>query len=124
MESRVHEPVSAWAQSVGYADSELIGLEQMSKVISELNRWADPYVLASWVMSEADALSYSAMMDGTFDQKAQSDPRALPSVLAYSYVIGVFSSDEVVQNCRTNHAFLALTGGKFLFRQELKWFRC
>lgn len=124
MESRVHEPVLAWEQSVGYADSELIGLEQCSKVISELNRWADPYALASWVVSEADALSYGMMMQGAFDQKEHSDPGALLSILAYSYVNGIFSSEEVVQNCRTNEAFAALSGGKFLFRHEVKWFRC
>lgn len=124
METRVHEPGSTWDQSVGYADSELIGLEQMSKVIGELHRWVDPYVLASWVVSEADALSCGVTMEGTMGRKTESDSRAVLSILAYSYVIGVYSSEEVVRNCRTNDAFAVLAGGKFLFRHELKWFRC
>jgi hypothetical protein len=35
----------------------------------------------------------------------------------------VFSSEEIGRNCRTNAAFSALAGGKFLFRQELTHFR-
>jgi hypothetical protein len=53
----------------------------------------------------------------------ECSPKILLSVLAYSYAMGVFSSEEIVRNCRTNGAFGALSEGKFLFRQELTRFR-
>ena len=123
MESWVHEPGSTLNQSVE-ADTELIGLERVSKIIDDLRRWADPYVLASWVVSEVDAFGYGGIIDGTFDQMPESDPRALLSILTYSYAVGIYSSEDIVRNCRTNEAFDALSGGRFLFRHELKWFRC
>jgi len=124
MESRVHRTADTGQLPITGADRENIGRDKVSEVIDELPNWPDPFALASWVQKEADALTYAAVMAGIFDPKAESDTRVLLCVLAYSYAIGIFSSEEIVRNCRTNDAFAALSGGKFLLRQELKWFRC
>jgi hypothetical protein len=123
MESWVHE-TEMMGRKVCYSDSEIIELDEVSRVVSELRSWTDAFALASWVEAEAETLSYGAVMEGVFDQKGQSDPRILLCVLAYSYALGIFSSEEIVRNCRTKDAFRALSTGKFLIRQELKWFRC
>jgi hypothetical protein len=111
------------SQSADYADREIIELDELSKVIGELRSWADPFALASWVESEAEALSYHSGMEEGFDQKSECNPGIILGVLGYSYAIGIFSSEEIVRHCRTNDAFGALAGGKFLFRQELTRFR-
>jgi len=124
MESRVHRTGNIGHQPIGRTDGEIVGLDKISEVIGGLRNWSDPFALASWVEKEADGLNYAAVMAGMFEPKAESDTRILLCVLGYSYAIGIYSSEEIVRNCRTNEAFAALSGGKFLLRQELKWFRC
>ena len=124
MESRAVHETEMIERRANYSDLEIIPLDEISRVINELRSWADPFAFASWVEGEAEALSYGAIMEGAFDPKGESDPRIILCVLAYSYAIGIFSSEEIVRHCRTNEAFSALSGGKYLFRQELKWFRC
>jgi len=123
MESQVHETGLMGKQPVILRNRDIIELDEVSRFIGELRGWVDPFVLASWVGEEADALRHSIRMEETFDEKAECDPNIILSVLAYSYATGVFSSEEIVRNCRTNAAFGALSGGKFLFRQELTRFR-
>lgn len=123
MESRVHETGSVGQRRTDCAEREIIGLDEVSKVIGQLRDWVDPFVLASWVEREAESLRYYSGTDEEFDEKVECNPSIILSVLAYSYAIGIFSSEEIVRNCRTNEAFGALSGGKYLFRQELKWFR-
>jgi len=123
MESWVHE-TAMMGRKVHYSDGEIIESDEVSRIVGELRGWADPFALSSWVEAEAEALSYGAVMEGAFNQNGESDPRILLCVLAYSYAIGIFSSEEIVRSSRTRDAFKALSGGKFLIRQELKWFRC
>ena len=111
MESQVHETGIMGKQAVVRRVSEVIDLDEVSKFIAGLCGWVDPFALASWVVEEA------------FDEKRECDPSVILTVLAYSYVTGVFSSEEIVRNCRINAAFGALAGGKFLFRHELTHFR-
>jgi hypothetical protein len=118
MESQVHEAGLIISQ-----DRQIVGLEEVSRLISELRGWVDPIVLASWVEREAEGVRGLSRIEGMFDEKAECDPTIILSILAYSYALGVFSSEEIVRNCRTNAAFNALSGGKFLFRQELTRFR-
>jgi len=122
MESRVYG-TGMMGQNVSHADREINGLDEVSNVIGGLRDWVDPFVLASWVGTEAEALSHDTGLEEAFDDKTECDPNIILSVLAYSYATGVFSSEEIVRNCRTNAAFGALSGGKFLFRQELTRFR-
>jgi hypothetical protein len=103
--------------------ADIVAEEELSCAIAELRLWLDPFLLVAWVREEAQALGCSARMEETFDQPAECGPRILLGVLAYAYAMGVFSSEEIVRNCRTNSAFGALSEGKFLFRQELTRFR-
>jgi hypothetical protein len=123
MESQVHETGLMGKQPAIGRDRQIIGLEEVSRLIGDLRCWVDPFVLASWVEKEAEGLSALTRLEATVDEKAECDPAIILSVLAYSYALGVFSSEEIVRNCRTNSAFSALSGGKFLFRQELTRFR-
>ena len=123
MESQVHETGIMGKQPVVSRTREIIELDEVSRFIGELRGCVDPFALASWVVEEAEKLSPSTKLDEAFDEKAECDPSVILSVLAYSYATGVFSSEEIVRNCRTNAAFGALAGGKFLFRQELTRFR-
>jgi hypothetical protein len=123
MESRIHETEVRDGQFAGCAERDIIELDEVSKVIGELRNWADRFALASWVETEAEALSYSVGMEEWFDEKTESNPGIILSVLGYSYTIGIFSSEEIVRQCRTNDAFSALSDGNFLFRQELTRFR-
>jgi hypothetical protein len=119
MESQVHKTGIIGKQPAIGRNKEIIELDEVSKFVGELRGWVDPFVLASWVGTEAEALSHDTRLEEAFDEKTQCDPNIILSVLAYSYATGVFSSEEIVCNCRTNAAFGALSGGKFLFRQEL-----
>jgi hypothetical protein len=121
METQVHETGIMGKQPVSRA-REIIELDEVSKFIGELRGWVDPFVLASWVGKEAEALGHFTTEESV-DEKTDCDPSVILSVLAYSYATGVFSSEEIVRSCRTNAAFGALAGGKFLFRQELTRFR-
>jgi hypothetical protein len=123
MESQVHETGIMGKQPVVSRTTEIIELDEVSRFIGELRGCVDPFALASWVVEEGEKLSPSTKLDEAFDEKAECDPGVILSVLAYSYATGVFSSEEIVRNCRTNAAFGALAGGKFLFRQELTRFR-
>jgi len=123
MESRVHEVRLRDGRSAIFAEKEVLGLDEVSSVVGGLSNWADSFALASWVDAEAHALSYGLGMEEAIDQKADCNPAVGLSVLGYSYVIGIFSSEEIVRHCRTNEAFAALSGRKFLFRQELTLFR-
>jgi hypothetical protein len=123
MESQVHETGIMGKQPGISRDSQIIGLEEVSRLIGELRGWVDPFALASWVEKEAEGLGPLTSVEATVDEKAECDPAIILSVLAYSYAIGVFSSEEIVRNCRTNSALSTLAGGKFLFRQELTRFR-
>jgi hypothetical protein len=122
MESQVHETGLMGKQPAISRDRQIIGLDEVSRLIGELRGWIDPFVLASWVENEADGLG-PLTRAATIDEKAECDPGIILSVLAYSYALGVFSSEEIVRNCRTNSALSTLAGGKFLFRQELTHFR-
>jgi hypothetical protein len=122
MESQVHEAGLMGKQPAIGRDRQIIGLDEVSRLVGELRGWVDPFVLASWVEKEADGLGPLTRV-ATVDEKAECDPGIILSVLAYSYALGVFSSEEIVRNCRTNSAVRALAGGKFLFRQELTRFR-
>jgi len=123
MEWRVEEIEQAGHRLAGYADREVVELDEVSRVIGELRSWADPFALASWVEQEAEILNHGARISGVFDSTAECDPSMILSVLGYSYAIGVFSSEDIARNSRANNAFNALAGGKFLFRQELTVFR-
>lgn len=123
METQVHETGIMGKQPVVSRTREIIELDEVSRFIGELRGWVDPFALASWVVEEAERLSPSTKLDEAFDEKPESDLSVILTVLAYSYATGVFSSEEIVRNCRTNAAFGALAGGKFLFRQELTRFR-
>ena len=123
MESQVHETGIMGKQPAVSRGREIIELDEVSKFIGELRGWVDPFVLASWVAEEAEKWSPSARLEEAFDEKPECDPGVILSVLAYSYVTGIFSSEEIVRNCRTNAVFDAVAGGKFLFRQELTRFR-
>jgi len=122
MESQVHETGIMGKQPVVSRTREIIELDEVSRFIGELRGCVDPFALASWVVEEAEKLS-PTKLDEAFDEKAECDPIVILSVLGYSYATGVFSSEEIVRNCRTNAAFGALAGAKFLFRQELTRFR-
>jgi hypothetical protein len=122
MEAQVHETGIMGKQPAISRDGQIIGLDEVSGLIGQLRGWVDPFVLASFVEKEAEGLGPLARV-ATVDEKAECDPGIFLSVLAYSYAIGVFSSEEIVRNCRTNAAFSTLAGGKFLFRQELTRFR-
>jgi len=122
MEAQVHETGIMGKQPAISRDEQIIGLDEVSGLISELCGWVDPFVLASWVEKEAEGVGPLAKI-ATVDEKAECDPGIILSVLAYSYALGVFSSEEIVRNCRTNAALHTLAGGKFLFRQELTRFR-
>jgi Transposase domain (DUF772) len=121
MESQVHETGIMGKQPAIGRDSQILGLEEVSRLIGELRGWVDPFALASWVEKEAEGLSPLTSVE--VGEKAECDPSIILSVLAYSYALGVFSSEEIVRNCRTNSALSTLAGGKFLFRQELTRFR-
>jgi hypothetical protein len=103
--------------------ADLVGEDELSSAMRDLRLWLDPFLLVSWVREEAVGLGCSARMPEMFDRSSECSPRILLSVLAYSYAMGVFSSEEIVRKCRTNGAFGALSEGKFLFRQELTRFR-
>jgi hypothetical protein len=122
METQVHETGIMGKQPVLSRAKEAIDLDEVSRLIDHLRGWVDPFALASWVVEEAEVLSLDARMQPA-DEKAECDPCVILSVLAYAYATGVFSSEEIVRNCRTNAAFGALADGKFLFRQELTRFR-
>jgi hypothetical protein len=122
MESQVHETGLMGKQPAISRDRERTGLDQVSRLVGELRGWIDPFVLASWVENEADGLG-PLTSAARVDEKAECDPGIILSVLAYSYALGIFSSEEIVRNCRTNSALRTLAGGKFLFRQELTRFR-
>lgn len=122
MESQVHETGLMGKQPAISRDRQIIGVDVVSRLIGELRGWVDPFVLASWVEKEADGLGPLARV-ATIDEKAECDLGIILSILAYSYALGVFSSEEIVRNCRTNSALSTLAGGKFLFRQELTHFR-
>ena len=122
MESQVHETGIVGKQPAISRDRQIIGLDEVSRLVAELRGWVDPFVLASWVEKEADGLGPLTRV-ATIDEKAECEPGIILSVLAYSYALGVFSSEEIVRNCRTNSALSTLAGGKFLFRQELTRFR-
>ena len=123
MEAQVHETGIMGKQPAISRDNQFIGLDEVSRVVAELRGWVDPFVLASWVGKEAEGLSPLTRFAAAVDEKSECDPGVILSVLAYSYTLGVFSSEEIVRNCRTNSALGALAGGKFLFRQELTRFR-
>jgi hypothetical protein len=123
MESQVHETGLMGKQPAIGRDRQIIGLDEVSAFIGELRGRVDPFALASWVEKEAEGLNALTRVEATIDEKAECDPGIILSVLAYSYALGVFSSEEIVRNCRTNGALTTLAGGKFLFRQELTRFR-
>jgi hypothetical protein len=123
MESQVHDAGLMGKQPGISRDSQVLGLEEVSGLIGELRGWIDPFVLASWVDKELEELRSLTKVEATVDEKTECDPGVILSVLAYSYAMGVFSSEEIVRNCRTNSALGTLAGGKFLFRQELTRFR-
>jgi predicted Zn-dependent protease with MMP-like domain len=123
METQVHETGIMGRQPVVSRTREIIELDDVSRFIGELRGCVDPFALASWVVEEAEKLTPSTTLDEVFEEKPEFDPGIILSVLAYSYTTGVFSSEEIVRNCRTNAAFGALASGKFLFRQELTRFR-
>ena len=123
MESQVHGTGIMGKQPLVSRAKEVIDLDEVSKFIAGLRGWVDPFALASWVVEEAERLCPSTRLDEAFDEKRECNPSVILTVLAYSYVTGVFSSEEIVRNCRINAAFGALAGGKFLFRHELTHFR-
>jgi len=123
METQVHETGIMGKQPAISRDREIIGLDQVSRLIGELRGWVDPFVLASWVDKETERLVPLTRFAEAIDEKPECDPGIILSVLAYSYALGVFSSEEIVRHCRTNSALRTLAGGKFLFRQELTRFR-
>lgn len=123
MESQVHEAGLMGKQPAIGRDCQIIGLDEVSRLIGELRGCVDLFVLASWVDKEAEGLVPLTTFAAAIDEKPECDPGIILSVLAYSYALGVFSSEEIVRNCRTNSALSTLAGGKFLFRQELTRFR-
>jgi hypothetical protein len=123
MEAQVHETGIMGKQPAISRDKQFIGLDEVSSVVAELRGWVDPFVLASWVGKEAEGLGPLTRFAAAVDERPECDPGVILSVLAYSYSLGVFSSEEIVRNCRTNPALSTLAGGKFLFRQELTRFR-
>jgi hypothetical protein len=117
--------VGHWVEeSSGFGpNANILGEDELSSALVDLRACVDPFLLAAWVGEEANALGCNARMPEMFDRSAECSPRILLCVLAYSYTRGVFSSEEIVRNCRTNGVFGVLAEGKFLFRQELTRFR-
>lgn len=104
-------------------NANIVDLDELSGAIADLRLWLDPGLLASWVSEEADALGCNARTQEMFERCAECNPRILLCVLGYSYARGIFSSEEIVRNCRTKGALGALSERIFLFRQELTHFR-
>jgi hypothetical protein len=123
MEAQVHETGIMGKQPAISRDKQFVGLDEVSRLVAELRGWVDPFVLASWVEKEAEGLGPLTRFAAAVDEKPECEPGVILSVLAFSYSLGVFSSEEIVRNCRTNSALGTLAGGKFLFRQELARFR-
>lgn len=96
---------------------------EVLSAIGDLRACVDPFLLSSWVREEAHSLGQNARLPEMFSQSVECSPRILLCVLGYAYTVETFSSEEIVRNCRTNGALSALSGGKFLFRQELRRFR-
>ncbi len=105
------------------SNTSFVAEEELLSAIGGLRVCVDPFLLSSWVREEAYSLGQNARLPELFNQSAECSPRILLCVLGYAYTIETFSSEEIVRNCRSNGALGALSGGKFLLRQELRRFR-
>lgn len=106
-----------------FGQSETVGRDELSEALANLRAWVDPFALAWWVEQEAELTGCNSRMPEMFDHSAESSPRVILCVLAFSYTVGVCSSEEIVRNCQINSAYRVLGGGNYLLRQELIHFR-
>ena len=94
---------------------------EICKVPPDLREWFEPDVLTLWIQEETKLPDWGNRTGAQqFALAGESESEGMICLLAFSYATGVFSSDEIVRNCRADSALQRLSGGKIPFRHELE----
>lgn len=90
----------------------------------DLHGWVDDESLMTWIQEETDrVVSQSASLFGFPRRNCAGEMRQLCAVLALAYASRIFESEEIVDSCASNPAFVSLSAGRRWSAQELSTFR-
>jgi transposase len=94
------------------------------RVPPDLREWMDEGTLLSWIEEEVQSLEWQhPLVQQYLRAHPEYHPRAMLSVLVFSYLAAVFDSESISLMCRKNAALGSICEGAAPFAQELSLFR-
>jgi hypothetical protein len=85
--------------------------EERLSVPWNLAEWVDAETIRSWVAEEIDSLDWlNPELLKFLGENPNFRPRALLTVLSYSYATGIYESEEISRLCGTDPALRAMCG--------------